>query len=206
MKINISIDGVLRDTVSKAVRSFENNYLNDVVIKENENFIDDYGNVVNEINDEFKYEIKIPIKNDELYNSLIFQNREEFDFFYHNEFALEISSNSEKSYPSIIMDMYKLMKKNHLRVIGLNETLRQKNGTLLFLGKNVTPFNELLFINEKEIIKQWNKCDLWVTDDKRILDLKPENKKCYLFETDFNQHIKYDNKIKSLKDIKYVRI
>jgi hypothetical protein len=61
--------------------------------------------------------------------------------------------------------------------------------------------NNIKFILSEEISKEWNKADVWISDSKRILDLKPENKEFILFETTYNNFFTYDKKINKLSDI-----
>jgi hypothetical protein len=70
---------------------------------------------------------------------------------------------------------------------------------------NLLPFicvsNNIKFILSEEISKEWNKADVWISDSKRILDLKPESKEFILFETTYNNFFTYDKKINKLSDI-----
>lgn len=38
------------------------------------------------------------------------------------------------------------------------------------------PANNIRFIKSSDIETEWEKCDMWVTDNKKIIDLKPEGK------------------------------
>jgi hypothetical protein len=61
--------------------------------------------------------------------------------------------------------------------------------------------NNIKFILSENISEEWGKADVWISDSKRILDLKPDNKEFILFETTYNNFFTYEKKINKLSDI-----
>jgi hypothetical protein len=54
------------------------------------------------------------------------------------------------------------------------------------------------FIKTEDILKEWDNVDVWISDNKKIMDLCPENKKFRLFKTKYNEHFTYDDKLDKL--------
>ena len=55
--------------------------------------------------------------------------------------------------------------------------------------------------SKENIEKLWDKCDAWITDNKKILDLCPENKTGIKFNTTYNQYFTYQKEISKLTEI-----
>ena len=48
----------------------------------------------------------------------------------------------------------------------------------------------------------WGMCDMWITDNKEIIDLKPEDKTAVKFNNDYNKYFTYKTEINKLTEIK----
>ena len=56
--------------------------------------------------------------------------------------------------------------------------------------------------NPKILIEDnWKQCDVWITDNKKIIDLIPENKTGIKFNTTYNQFFTYKKEITKLTEI-----
>lgn len=192
MEVYISINGVLRNFIQK----FDYHY--------NYHFLE--SDVVEESSDDpiFDYRIIFPIQNDNLLNHFIFQSKEEYENFSFIEFPLEIFGYSGVSYPTAMSDLNKLIYTNSgvtFTIIGIDELGKAKPSTLFFLSKNTFLGNNIKFISSNDIDKEWEKCDLWVTDNKEIIDKCPPNKKAVKFVTDYNQHFTSEIEINNLINI-----
>lgn len=188
MEIYISIDGVLRNLIQKFNYHYNDAFLDSEF--ENEN--------------NFEYNIVYPIQNDNLLNSYKFQSMDEFEFFTYIEYPIEIFGHAGVSYPTSISDLNKIIFDNpehNITVIGVDEVGKAKPATLFFLSKNGFLGNNIRFIKSTEIEKEWEKCDMWVTDSKKIIDLKPEDKKVIKFQTTYNQFFTNDKEITKLTEI-----
>lgn len=189
MEIFISIDGVLRNTIQKFNYHYKDYYLESEIIDENNNF---------------KYEIKEPVCNDNILQSYTFQSKEEYEFFTFVEFPIEIFGHAGLSYSNVITELNKLMYQNkdhRFSVISLDEIGKSKPGTLFFLSKNGFLGNDIKFRISEDIEKLWDECDYWITDNKIIIDKCPKNKKVIKFKTEYNTHFTHNQEISKLNEI-----
>ena len=188
MEIFISIDGVLRNTIQKFDYHYNDAYLASDF--ENEN--------------KFEYGVVEPIQKDDLFNHYRFQSQDEFDFFLFMEYPIEIFGHAGLSYSTTFTDLHKLLfdnKEHNFTLVGLNELGKSKPATLFFLSKNGFLGNNIKFIKTEDINHNWGLCDAWVTDNKKILDLCPENKTGIKFSTKYNGHFTYTKEITKLTEI-----
>lgn len=188
MEIFISIDGVIRNTIQKFDYHYNDAYLADDVKLE--------GN--------FEYGVIEPIQNDNLLNSYKFESKEESDYFLFIEYPIEIFGHAGLSYSTTFSDLHKIIYENpnhNFTLIGLDELGKAKPATLFFLSKNGFLGNNIKFIKSDEIENNWNKCDVWITDNKNILDLRPEDKEVIKFNTTYNQHFTNKKEISKLTEI-----
>lgn len=199
MEIFINIDGVLRNLIQKFRYHYTEEFMyDDLHPNESEE---------SENNIPFEYEISYPIENNNLLKSFRFHDVSEYENFKFIELPLEIYGHAGLSYPRVITDFNNLIYEqntHNFTVIGLDEFGKAKPSTLFFLSKNGFLGNNIRFITTDEIKETWKKCDLWITDNIDVVNLKPRNKKCLFFETEYNKTIKTRkklNKITSLKEI-----
>ena len=188
MEIFISIDGVIRNTIQKFDYHYNDAYLAEDVKLE--------GN--------FEYGVIEPIQNDNLINSYKFESKEESDYFLFIEYPIEIFGHAGLSYSTTFSDLHKIIYENpnhNFTLIGLDELGKAKPATLFFLSKNGFLGNNIKFIKSDEIENNWNKCDVWITDNKNILDLRPEDKEVIKFNTTYNQHFTNKKEISKLTEI-----
>jgi hypothetical protein len=188
MEIFISIDGVLRNTIQKFDYHYNEAYLAEDV----------------ELDDKFEYGVTEPIQNDNLLNSYKFQSKEEFEYFLFIEYPIEIFGHAGLSYSTTFTDLHKLIfenKDHNFTLIGLDELGKSRPATLFFLSKNGFLGNNIKFINSDGIEKSWGQCDAWITDNKNIIDLCPENKTVIKFNTTYNQFFTNQKEITKLTEI-----
>jgi hypothetical protein len=188
MEVYISINGVLRNLIQKFEYHYENNFLeSDVEIIED--------------TEPFDYRVTRPICNDNLLNYFSFQSNEELNNFLFIDYPLEIFGHAGISYMSVMSDLNKLIYENpniNFTVIGLDEFGKAKSSTLFFLSKYSYLGNNVKFITSMDISKEWKKCDLWVTDNKEIINKCPKNKKAVKFVTEYNEFFTHKYEIKNL--------
>jgi hypothetical protein len=188
MEIFISIDGVIRNTIQKFDYHYNDAYLADDV----------------KLESNFEYGVIEPIQNDNLLNSYKFESKEESDYFLFIEYPIEIFGHAGLSYSTTFSDLHKIIYENpnhNFTLIGLDELGKAKPATLFFLSKNGFLGNNIKFIRSDEIENNWNKCDVWITDNKNILDLCPEDKDVIKFNTTYNQHFTNKKEISKLTEI-----
>ena len=188
MEIFISIDGVIRNTIQKFDYHYNDAYLADDV----------------KLESNFEYGVIEPIQNNNLLNSYKFESKEESDYFLFIEYPIEIFGHAGLSYSTTFSDLHKIIYENsnhNFTLIGLDELGKAKPATLFFLSKNGFLGNNIQFIKSDEIENNWNKCDVWITDNKNILDLCPEDKEVIKFNTTYNQHFTNKKEISKLTEI-----
>jgi hypothetical protein len=191
MEIFISIDGVLRNTIQKFDYHYNDAYL-DSELEEGNTFV---------------YNIEGNVQNDNLLNYYKFQSKEEFDYFTFIEYPIEIFGHAGLSYSTTFTDLHKVMFDNPQHtytLIGLDELGKAKPGTLFFLSKNGFLGNNIKFITTNDIEKNWELCDVWITDNKTILDTKKENKVGIKFNTTYNQYFTNQLEISKLTEIETI--
>ena len=190
MEIYISIDGVIRNTIQKFDYHYNEAYLADDVVFE-------------EDATPFEYGVTEPIENNNLLNSYKFQSKEEFENFLFIEYPIEVFGHAGLSYSTTFTDLHKIIYENpehNFTLIGLDELGKAKPATLFFLSKNGYLGNNIKFIRTKDIEDSWSKCDAWITDNKKIIDLVPENKTGIKFNTTYNQFFTYNKEISKLTE------
>ena len=188
MEVYISIDGVIRNTIQKFDYHYKDAYIDSDIEGENT----------------FEYGIEGEIKNDNLLNYYKFQSEEEFKYFLYIEYPIEIFGHAGLSYPTTFTDLHKLIFDNpehNFTLISLDEFGKAKPATLFFLSKNGFLGSNIKFDVFDNIEKIWDKCDMWITDSKFILDKKPNDKIGYKFQTTYNQHFTYEKEINKLTEI-----
>lgn len=185
MKIYISIDGVLRNFVNRFHYHYENAYIN----------------VDEESEDSFEYKVIEPITNYDLSDHFTFQSKEQKNNFQYVDYPMELYGHSPVSYLNVYNEFNKLIydyNDHEITIIGMDEFLKARPATLFFLSRSGFMPNNIKFIRSENISNAWNEIDVWISDSKHILDLKPENKEFILFETPYNQFFTYDKKIDKL--------
>jgi hypothetical protein len=190
MEIFISIDGVLRNTIQKFDYHYHDAYL-DSELEDNTFEYNKIGNV----------------QNDNLQNYYKFQSAEEFEYFTYIEYPIEIFGHAGLSYSTTFTDLHKLIFDNpqhNYTLIGLDELGKAKPGTLFFLSKNGYLGNNIKFISSNDIEFNWDMCDVWITDNKKILDSIKENKIGVKFITAYNQYFTNNLEITKLTEIETI--
>lgn len=190
MEIFISINGVLRNLIQKFDYHYNDYFLSSELEEEGEIF--EYGK-------------EGKVQNDNLLNYYKFQSKEELDNFIFIDYPIEIFGHAGISYNTAFTDLNKIIyenKEHNFTLIGLDELGKAKPATLFFLSKNGFMGNNVKFTMSSEIDDLWNKCDLWISDEKRIINSCPKNKKVVKFNTDFNQYFTNTLEINKLTEIK----
>ena len=186
MEIFISIDGVIRNTIQKFDFHHKDSYLD------------------SESEDVFEYDITEPIQNDNLLNSYKFQSQEEFEYFLFVEYPIEIFGHAGLSYSTTFTDLHKMIFDNpehNFTLVGLDELGKAKPATLFFLSKNGFMGNNIKSIKTENLDENWNKCDVWITDCKKIVDSCPSDKVVIKFNTTYNQYFTNKKEITKLTEI-----
>ena len=94
-KVGVDLDGVLRDTILKISQVYEKNYLENFLDEFSEPIktytLDESGNTeLNELTEQFKYEMTYPIDNLDLKEHFKFPTEEDFYNFLYEDFVMQI--------------------------------------------------------------------------------------------------------------------
>ena len=129
-----------------------------------------------------------------------------FEFMYQ-EASFEVFGRSDEVVDGFIKKLKDLEKKFKVEFVLLNkESARSRCATLFFLSKNNFELKKIYFPDkEKEF---WEYVDVLITDNPKILKVKPKNKVSIKVENEFNLDTKsdfsiigLDHNIKELKNI-----
>jgi len=162
-------------------------------------------NTETENEESFDYGVKEPILNDNILDSYKFQSYDEFIKFLYFDFPIEIFGHAGLSYNQAATELNTLIFENlntTFTLVGLNEKGKAKPSTLFFLSRNGIICDNVKFSNLDEIKKLWKQCDVWITDDKRVIDSCPTSKRAIKFNTSFNNHFTNPLEINKLSEIK----
>ena len=189
MEVYVSIDGVLRNMLQK----FDYHYKDYFIETESET------------EETFEYSVSEPVLNDDVLNSYKFQSNEEFLKFLYFDFPIEIFGHAGLSYNQAVTELNTLIFENpdvKFTLIGLSEKAKAKPSTLFFLSRNGVICDNISFSQIENVNELWKKCDLWITDDRRVIESCPSKKKVVKFNTAFNNHFTNTLKINKLSEIK----
>jgi hypothetical protein len=207
MRIAIDVNGVLRDTIGKITQVYQKNFLRDQEdLHEQETFIlNESGDTeLNITKDIFKYEMNIPVTSYDLKNHFKFKSDEELYSFLYEEFAMEIfghAGSTELSSMNDFNDFYLENRKNNEIIIISDEIGKSKPATLFFLSKFGCLVEKIKFFSNSTIKSMWNEIDILLTSNPELLLNYPKNKILIKFETSYNNDIKSEFTINSLKEL-----
>ena len=205
MEIYINIDGVLRNTIQKFDYHYKDFFLErdeEPPKKTNINDDGEEGDVI--IIEPFDYGIDGKINNDDLLKYYRFQSVGEFNNFTYIEFPIDIFGHAGVSYSTAMSDLNKLIYENlehNFTIVGIDNLGKAKSASLFFLSKNGCLVNNIKFISQDKIDNSWNNCDIWITDDKKVIDTCPKNKIAIKFNTSYNDNFSHLYEINKLEKI-----
>lgn len=118
MRVAFDLNGVIRDTFTKAEQLYQKHYIDE--------FEDENNSVYNEETeefdkvlsvDDFKYELDLPVKNlDDLINHFKFKDKEDLFEFFYIDFAMQIFGHSpsiDGPTFNILNEIYETLRDDH---------------------------------------------------------------------------------------------
>lgn len=188
-KVFISITGVLRDTYSKVASEYRKYYIESELEEGQE--------------EDFVYDMVLPVTTNDLSYHFKFQDKDEMNYFFFIEFAMEIFGHSAPVYSGVFKDLSDLIKSNEDWEVTIvsDELGKGKPASLFFLSKNSCYVDNYKFFKKDNVGNMWNDCDLWITTDEYILSSKPDNKKSIKVDTEYNKEVSSDYTVEKLLDI-----
>lgn len=171
--------------------------LDDVIRAKTEKFFEIYKKYVNE---EFDYE-SLPLTTNDLYELVKFSGRKEYNKFLYEDYTFEIFGEADMVDP--LLD-----KKLNLWHISLNdnENIDEEIELMLtnpmeyntsigysyfFLSRMATRIREVYFPLDSDTT--WEKCDILITADPKLLKSVPDNKVAIKIIKEYNEGIDGDN-------------
>lgn len=188
MEIFVNIDGVLRNTLQKFDYHYKDYFLNTDADSQ----------------ETFEYGINGQSTIENILDTYKFQSEDEYLKFLYFDFPIEIFGHAGLSYNHASTDFNTMVFENkdtNFTLVGLNEKGKAKPSTLFFLSRNGVICDNIKFSTIENIDELWGKCDVWITDDKRIVDTCPENKTVIKFNTFYNNHFTNKIEISKLSEI-----
>lgn len=188
MEIFVNIDGVLRNTLQKFDYHYKDYFLNTDADSQ----------------ETFEYGINGQATIENILDTYKFQSEDEYLKFLYFDFPIEIFGHAGLSYNHASTDFNTMVFENkdtNFTLVGLNEKGKAKPSTLFFLSRNGVVCDNIKFSTIENIDELWSKCDVWITDDKRIVDKCPENKTVIKFNTFYNNHFTNKIEISKLSEI-----
>ena len=181
MIISLSINGVLRDILSRFAEIYE------------------------------KYqgkEVTSPVTTPDLMKYVEFKDEDELLEFLYNDATMEIFGQAKEIEHNIIshlVDLYKEMPVGYkLRVVS-DDFGKSKSATLWFLAKYGLVCDEITFYDTSNIGEVWGVTDIFITADTDVISSKPKNKKLIVINKCYNQDMDCDLRIDTLKEIKSLK-
>lgn len=188
MRIGIEINGVLRDTIGKLEQVYQ------------KYFIDKWEGFEEQ---EFKYEMTLPVTSLNLREHFTFKDDEEFFSFLYEENAMEIFGHAGSTETFTFNDfnnLYLDLRSDNDIVIVSDEIGKSKPATLFFLSKFGCLTEEVKFYSNSTINSMWDRIDVLLTANPDLLLNHPENVRVIKFSTKYNENIEYVESINSLKE------
>ena len=188
MRIGIEINGVLRDTIGKLEQVYQ------------KYFIDKWEGFEEQ---EFKYEMTLPVTSLNLREYFKFKDDEEFFSFLYEENAMEIFGHAGSTETFTFNDfnnLYVDLRNDNDIIIVSDEIGKSKPATLFFLSKFGCLTEEIKFYSNSTINLMWDRIDVLLTANPDLLLNHPENVRVIKFNTQYNENIEYVDSINSLKE------
>ena len=179
MRIGITVNGVLRETLDKLV-SVYNRYNEDSVSVES-------------------------IDNLDLLSYFKFETQEELINFMYVECPMEIFGNCPAPKDDTFFQLnkfYKEFRDVHEITIFSEEIEKSKSATLFFLAKYGCLVDNIKFFGLNSFYDSvWGEVDLMITSDGDLLEKQPADKKSIKLDDKFNKEINSDFTITQLSEI-----
>ena len=188
MRIGIEINGVLRDTIGKLEQVYQ------------KYFIDKWEGFDEQ---DFKYEMTLPVTSLNLREHFTFKDDEEFFSFLYEENAMEIFGHAGSTETFTFNDfnnLYLDLRNDNDIIIVSDEIGKSKPATLFFLSKFGCLTEEIKFYSNSTINSMWDRIDVLLTANPDLLLNHPENVRVIKFNTKYNENIDYVDSISTLKE------
>jgi len=175
--IAIELNGVIRNIIDKIIEIYES---------------------------EKEITVDRPLSSLDLQKELDFSTKEELIDFIYIESPMRVfgySKEIEESSIFIINEIYKKFRDEYKIIIFSNEVEKSKPATLMFLARTGCLIDNVQFFPLEDYDSIWKNSDIVISALPTILDGKPKNKISIKYENPYNEDIKADFNITSLKQL-----
>lgn len=206
-KIGIEVNGVLRNTLDKFKQLYEKHMIENFEAENsNQTFeMDLSGNTtLEEVADDFVYEIIEPINTYDLKNHFKFPSDEDLYNFMFEDFPMQLfgHAGSTETYTfNDLNDFYVKNRDEYEIYIISDEIGKSKPATLFFLSKFGCLVENIKFYSNSTLPSMWETIDILITSNPTLLVDTPENKTTVQYITDYNKSIECEYKIEKLSDL-----
>jgi len=223
MKIGFTVNNTLRDHLSKLMTTFRTYYPEGkILLTDGNELLNKDELTFNFINENIKlinpYDLPAHFKADNVYEKVdieiipeddsedihfkIDETIDQFDIidFLYNEASFEVFGRCDESLDGIINKLSEYIVSNNIDAAITNlESKRSKNATISFLSIKSFGMKEIYFPSSIE--EMWDKFDILVTDNPKILNAKPEGKKSIKINAWYNEGVKSDYNYSSIDEL-----
>lgn len=196
MIIGITINNILRDHISKLKDLYEFEFEKEAIEPINPfDLGSSFPNIEGEVEEpEFKDDQEVEFTENKKDNSF------NLDRFMYEDACFEVFGRTDETIAGIIKEISDFSNKNKINIVLLNnESQRSKAATLFFLSKNYYNLEQIIF--PKKWKDFWSYCDVLVTDNPKLLKIKPKDKVAIKYQNEFNVDIKSDYTIINSKEL-----
>lgn len=183
MKIAIDLNDVIRDFSDNFLRVYVTNYNHEYDTDEFELWSNDMQEV-------------LPFKTKKAYQSFTYEDYA-FDIFGKCDVCSRKLSVELNAWVNSLKD-FDLDEPIDMMVVSPFEFGESINYSYFFVSKLGCSIREVYFPVDSSTI--WDKCDVLITANPKLLDSKPEGKKTVRIEKEYNKDSKYDFTFKSLSE------
>jgi hypothetical protein len=203
-KIGIEINGVLRDTISKFTQLYEKHMIEEEDHDGQSFEVDISGNTESLVSSEkFEYEILSEVTSLNLMDHFKFKDEDDLYNFMYKDFAMQIfghAGSTETFTFNDLNDLYMKYRDDYDLLIVSDEMGKSKPASLFFLSKFGCQLEKVKFYSNSTINSMWDEVDVLLTANPSLLLNKPNGKTVVKYKTIYNQDIKSEYEIETLKE------
>lgn len=208
MKIAIDLNGVIRDVFLKTEQVYTKFFLEDKeddVVSEYNEETEEWVKINNE--DEFKYELNLPVTSNNLIEHFKFKTQDELYNFFYVDFPMQIFGHSPSinvNTFNILNDLYVDLRDEHEITIISDEIGKSKPATLFFLSKYGCLIENIKFYSSSTIEETYGYFDVIVTSNPDLLNIENNDKTIIKVLTDYNTELKCDYTIDNIGELQEI--
>jgi len=203
-KIGIEINGVLRDTISKFTQLYEKHMIEEEDHDGQSFEVDISGNTESLVSSEkFEYKILSEVTSLNLMDHFKFNDEDDLYNFMYKDFAMQIfghAGSTETFTFNDLNDLYMKYRDDYDLLIVSDEMGKSKPASLFFLSKFGCQLEKVKFYSNSTINSMWDEVDVLLTANPSLLLNKPNGKTVVKYKTIYNQDIKSEYEIETLKE------